>query len=286
MQWLTTREQARARNHRAEAQARRREQRMVPPGRPLLVAPDAIPRRKELVTQLSLYYEFLKTLYLPDNCAKYPPKGGDGWSFITAERLAFMGKTDAVIDVLKHIPYITQDLAALNSERFQIFEKTVCNDYTGASFENGIKHQNKDEVDPFPEMLEGDFVTKHLWDGRLKDMQHIVTLARSKSRNGHWLMYDTRDGQLACIDFQDGNDGSDTPKVLLEQLKECFRSLDVFPTEPTNVRIVDMQPYSAAQIDEVKAVFKKYGWGTASFEKDRCMAEVKRLWMSIIKQAL
>lgn len=115
--------QSYARRQRAEAHARRRMQRSVPPGRDLILDPITVQRRTELAAELLSFYEFLTKLYLPTTCIKRPPKGG--WPSITAERLAFLGKIDAVIDVLKHIPYISQDLAGKNDDRYQIFEDSL-----------------------------------------------------------------------------------------------------------------------------------------------------------------
>lgn len=265
-------EQANARKHRAIARARRNEQIAADIPRPLEVDDAAIKRRNDLARELLSYYEYLTTLHLAVDCIKRPPKGG--WPSITAERLAFLGKTDAVIDLLKHIPYISQDV----ENGLQIYEKCVCTDYTGTGFEGqAIKHQSKLGVDPLPEMLEdSDFI----WD-RLNAMEHIATLAHSASRDGHHIMVDTRDGQLALIEFMDGRSSvDDTPKRLYDGLKECFRTLAIFPTQPSDVQMADNQPYTKAQIEDVKDVFKRHGWPTANFQKETCMAEVLQLWDS------
>lgn len=51
------------------------------------------------------YYAFLCTMYLDPARVAEPPPGG--WPEITAERFRHMHKSDAVIDLLRHLPYIS-----------------------------------------------------------------------------------------------------------------------------------------------------------------------------------
>ncbi|KAF3770636.1 hypothetical protein M406DRAFT_224494, partial [Cryphonectria parasitica EP155] len=61
---------------------------------------------EHLVAPFRDYYTFLTTLYLPEAALKHPPKGG--WPNITRETCSGFGKTDMVIDVLRHLPYIEE----------------------------------------------------------------------------------------------------------------------------------------------------------------------------------
>lgn len=210
-------------------------------------------------------------MYLPKDCIKRAPC--NGWTSITAERLGFLGKTDVVLDLLQHIPYISQDV----EEGYQINEKCICNDYTGKLFERrAVKSQDRNAVDPPPEFMEED-----VWD-RFKEPQHIATLAQSESSDaGHHIFFDTRDGQLAVIDFIDGSCVTyNNPKDAFDIMKDGLRKLAVFPTEPTDVRIAAIQPFSEKQIDSIKQVFSKHGWPTNDYQKEPCMAEVFSLWES------
>ncbi|KAK8028335.1 hypothetical protein PG991_005391 [Apiospora marii] len=61
----------------------------------------------ECVAAIADYYEFLTKMYLDESEVIYPPKGG--WPSITQahpEVLARFGKTDTVISLLAHLPYI------------------------------------------------------------------------------------------------------------------------------------------------------------------------------------
>lgn len=158
--------------------------------------------------------------------------------------------------------------------------KTVCNDYVGFSFERqAIKHQDAEDVEPFDSILDDDYANKHLWEGRLGDMQHIVSLARSNSRDGYWILYDTRDGQITLVDFQNGGGSSHDPKVLFRDCKEVFRGLVVFPTEASDVQMSRITAYPD-RLEEVHDVFRKHGWCTPHYSKEKCMTEVEKLWRS------
>ncbi|TWU72499.1 hypothetical protein ED733_002052 [Metarhizium rileyi] len=50
------------------------------------------------------YYQFLASMYLDKTVIQEPPK--DGWPCITPESMRGLGKTDKVISLLRHLPYI------------------------------------------------------------------------------------------------------------------------------------------------------------------------------------
>ncbi|KAK8080352.1 hypothetical protein PG997_008170 [Apiospora hydei] len=61
----------------------------------------------ECVAAVGAYYEFLTKMYLDESEVIYPPKGG--WPSIAQadpEVLARFGKTDKVVSLLAHLPYI------------------------------------------------------------------------------------------------------------------------------------------------------------------------------------
>ncbi|KAH0429126.1 hypothetical protein CcaCcLH18_08623 [Colletotrichum camelliae] len=59
------------------------------------------------VAAITSYYELIARLQWDETSLEYPPPGG--WPQITRESFASLGVTDAVIDLLRHIPYITDD---------------------------------------------------------------------------------------------------------------------------------------------------------------------------------
>lgn len=259
-------EQVDARKKRAEARARRNDASAESP--PAVdIDSEAMKRREELAAELLSYYEFLTTMYLPEDCLKRPPKGG--WPSVTAERLAFLGKTDAVIDLLKHIPYISQDV----EDDYQIQEKSICNDYTGKRVEKAIRLKDRHVVEPLE-----DFMKEDVWD-RFKEPQHIVALARSASGDaGLYVFYDTRDGQVAQIEFINGDCVTEEgPRKAFVDVQNDFRELDLLPIRPINVELRTNCSYGEDKAELFKQVFVKHGWPTARYRKEACMAEVSTL---------
>ena len=67
--------------------------------------------RDEVVSELTLFYEFLVGLHLPASAIKYPPPGR--WPDITPEGLASavpaMHKNNDVLDLIRHIPFVRRD---------------------------------------------------------------------------------------------------------------------------------------------------------------------------------
>lgn len=63
--------------------------------------------RESTVSAVRDFYQFLAKLYLPPSSIIEPPEGG--WPDVTQENLADLGKTDEVIDLLRHLPYIRDD---------------------------------------------------------------------------------------------------------------------------------------------------------------------------------
>ena len=61
--------------------------------------------RDECVAAFRDYFDFLTKMYLKPSEVLIPPKGG--WPEITADSLQSLGKTDTVIDLLRHLPYIS-----------------------------------------------------------------------------------------------------------------------------------------------------------------------------------
>ncbi|KAI0007292.1 hypothetical protein F4779DRAFT_592626 [Xylariaceae sp. FL0662B] len=52
------------------------------------------------------YYHFLTKMYLPDSAILEPPT--DGWPSITEDSMRTLGKTDEVVALLRHLPYIVE----------------------------------------------------------------------------------------------------------------------------------------------------------------------------------
>lgn len=80
---------------------------------------------KSVVDAVRTYYAFLANDLgaIPSECIIDAPE--DGWSSITQSSLAGLEKTDKVIEILRHLPYIDNS----NSHNTQIAFSTIAIDY-------------------------------------------------------------------------------------------------------------------------------------------------------------
>ncbi len=60
--------------------------------------------REAAVAAASEYFGFLAKMYLDESNILRPPEGG--WPEITVDRLKGLGKTDEVVMLLRHLPYL------------------------------------------------------------------------------------------------------------------------------------------------------------------------------------
>jgi hypothetical protein len=65
---------------------------------------DPVYSRDEFIAAIRDYYEFLATMFIDRSCIVESPQGG--WPSITAESMQGIRKTEEVIQLLKHMPYI------------------------------------------------------------------------------------------------------------------------------------------------------------------------------------
>jgi hypothetical protein len=145
----------------------------------------------EAVAALCSFYEFFTTLPSLDPVdIRYPPP--TGWPSITTTSLAGLNKNEDVVDLLKHIPYITWDV--------QIAYQTHVIDYTGSDVQDSIgKHQAEGYIVPvgagvIPEHVAiltmggryGSFLLVDTQEDRLSTME-AKTKLRKKCRHGHGL---------------------------------------------------------------------------------------------------
>lgn len=60
------------------------------------------------VAAVRVYYHFLSRMYLDESCIEEPPAGG--WPHVTPENLRPLGKSDEVVSLLRHLPYLEEDV--------------------------------------------------------------------------------------------------------------------------------------------------------------------------------
>jgi hypothetical protein len=135
--------------------------------------------RTEAVAALRSFYEFFATLpSLDPSKIRYPPP--TGWPNINATSLAGLNKNEDVVNLLKHVPYITWDV--------QIAYQTHVIDYTGPSVQQSIEKGR----------AEGIFVP--VGAGVIPEHVAILTMG---GRYGSFLLIDTQEGRLSAMRSND-----------------------------------------------------------------------------------
>lgn len=239
--------------------------------RKLDVSAAAIALRNEVAAEVLSFYEFLTKLHLPAEAIKRPPT--DGWSFINAERFGFMGKTDAVIDLLKHIPYISQDEEA----GYQIYTNCTGWDYTGVKVNQGpINSQDGEALDP---MDAADIGNEEAWQG-LKDRKNIATLAKGHEARDWCIVFDTSNGKMAMVcDVEDVADDRcieyENAKALFDHLKKNFRDLTALPIRSTKVIFSGATSLSQEEVAYLKEIYREHGWPDSDFRRIECLHKLE-----------
>lgn len=144
--------------------------------------------RDEVVAEVTSYYEYLATLYMDEDAILYPPT--TGWPSITRENqhFAWLNKTDTVINLLRHLPYVRR---GKEEEPQQIYENTSAVDYRGELFEYAASTDDSSLIAP--------------WEEQTSLPAHVITFATtSGGRNGCYILIDTKRGTATFCDFQRG----------------------------------------------------------------------------------
>lgn len=216
-----------------------------------------VEKRDSIAATLLAYYEFLVFFYLPDGVIRRPPDGG--WPQITSETIHRGEKSDKVIDLLKHIPYIAND-----DSEYQIAEKCICNDYS----------TNSGCSDLPGEVLE----TCYFDQSDSHCISNIATIACAEGRDGFYIIYNVDDDTFWMCNFmsreQESYFGADE---LFGKLKSEFCSLVLHPLDVSDVWRDETGPE-----EDIKNAFQEHGWPTANYRKEEAMAEVKAVqdrWM-------
>jgi hypothetical protein len=139
--------------------------------------------RESTVKAIRLYYAFLcaKIGAIRPLCIIEPPVGG--WRNITVSSLASLEKTDEVVELLRHLPYIKGDSNLGWNEK--IAPETDAFQYGGSgdAFANVAPHE--------------------MWPPGAGEIPAHVAVLTNGARYGSWLLLDTIEGRLdRLLDFK------------------------------------------------------------------------------------
>ncbi|PIA91579.1 hypothetical protein CB0940_09238 [Cercospora beticola] len=212
------------------------------------------PLHEELADELLSLYRFMVTLHIPEEALKIPPPGG--WRDDTIRARFEPGEKDeAVIKLLRHIPYIASKI-----EGYQIWEGCECNNFTETS---------KDFFDPLEEIMD----TCNWEPLKVERGKYLATLGKSAGRNGWYIFCDVRTREVIHVDFQEGAIAPEaSPRIFAETTKESFRKLDAYPIRPNKVCLAAMT--GKDEMSEIRKVFDKHGWPGEAFRKSECLEDL------------
>ncbi|OBT62848.1 hypothetical protein VE03_07597 [Pseudogymnoascus sp. 23342-1-I1] len=250
-------------------------------------------RVQAIVEPIASFYALLSTFpYLRASDILTPPAAG--WPQSDVVNFRKLGKTDFVVEVLRHLPYIRSD----GNREWRIgYDDTKPLTYAkvpGATGEYGSGAcklaELEDEVDQVV-----------LWDSILEPHgqrldAHVVPLTNGW-QYGAWLLLDTEAGTITDFSLLGGISSgmyfkcpkSDLDAGLLwkhfpsKPIKEFFKdweekytSLEWIPIQDNSGgesgNIFSQKQLGTASKDlvEIQKIFMNYGWGSTGFRKEEC----------------
>ncbi|MCJ1307823.1 hypothetical protein MMC25_001471 [Agyrium rufum] len=230
------------------------------------------------VNALTSFYTFLTTFpYLPGSAIRQPPRDIHRWQEDIVTKFRHLGKSNAVIDLLAHLPYI-EDRA------WNIGYDSEPLDYVGEMKmreENDLPMAVKDGLEPYTEKLPN----------------HVCCITFG-GQYGSWLLLDTEDGTFTNYsqlgetrpesanqeEIQKGTSWRHCPRIPVTEFfnswKEKFRSLEWVPVPDKDgevrgkVWVPDVN--EDQDLEELRAIYREYGWGSEDFRKEQCREALQK----------
>ena len=127
--------------------------------------------REEIIAAMQDFYGLLNKLpYIEPNALIFPP--AEGWSGVNTEELRGRGKTEEVIELLRHLPYLRDPAPR---KRWMIGPDTIVIAYCDGELYNEVT----ESIQPVP--------------------GHCIWLTDGEPRDGTSLLLDTQTGAYASL---------------------------------------------------------------------------------------
>ncbi|OAQ69777.1 hypothetical protein VFPPC_02361 [Pochonia chlamydosporia 170] len=238
------------------------------------------------------YYTFLTKMYLDDHLIKEPPEGG--WISITAESMRGLGKTDQVISLLRHLPYI--DSPGYDDGPDALPHCTFA-DWHGRAEEDSFL-LGTDAAEHARMSSEGASIYEDV-------PPHVVGLTWDSEERYRFLL-DTKLGVIYWVDCDydvrhrsgrepvrddaydyapeneadafRGDAGTWAIVDFFEVLKEQYQTLSFLPRSSTRVCNVKAgeHPDDAGRNDLIAGIYRQHGWPNMQlFRKDDCLEAIR-----------
>lgn len=221
--------------------------------------------REEVVEELTKFYLFLVGTHIPAEALRRAPPGG--WPHLTHGRLQCMGKSEAVYDLIRHIPYIQHET---RGQPFQIYEDCVPLDYTGWAAQGDNKREWR--LHSEHEALLGDHVQPH----------QFMLGYDPNGDSGYRILFDCEDGTFRLEDYIVRSQECFKPREFFTMLRERYRTLAIYPVRSGVVR--GKSRTADVYWDTAKLIFRKHGWMTQAYHKETCLVEIQALNTLYLKE--
>ncbi|OTB06618.1 hypothetical protein M426DRAFT_9396 [Hypoxylon sp. CI-4A] len=247
--------------------------------------------RDEYIATINDFYTLLTRLHVPKEALIHPPQ--DGWPNITAEAGSSTGRSEFVLDLLKHLPYIAGGVEA----GVDIHYKCNVVDYSTR----------------FPRDLEDSVMASIIWDGEeayypdedaedrwaSKEMPpYTFVLAEGHESYGRALFLDTKRGKVIEEMVRAGLAGVWDVVEYFADLRNSYLTLQMMPVlgyetvinargldddgeeeVPTPVRekteLDDFFP-NVRDVYWIRHIYRSHGWPGPEFRREAALRRAQK----------
>lgn len=197
---------------------------------------------------------FLKDLYILEEAILVPPS--EGWPEITKEFWFSLGKFDEVIEVLRHLTYITRN----RMYQYQFIPDSALYDFRSFTDVDKVTSGKRREIAYVTEVVDEPAPS------------YVVGIVRG-GRSSQIILLDCRKGTVCdCGTMETEGKAEEQPvEEYFMMLKEQFRHMELLPSSDYEVSKEGVEDDRVFK--PLKEIFKKHGWPDA-YNKRNCVAEV------------
>ncbi|KAK2013294.1 hypothetical protein LZ32DRAFT_637658 [Colletotrichum eremochloae] len=235
------------------------------------------------VAAVTDFYAFLTKMYLPGSAVVHPPPGG--WPTLASD-LRDLGKSDEVLSLLSHLPYIRQDVN--DNEVPQVTPGSRWIDWR--TFGVWVREGGSD-IDELRTITEGPAIMEHVPESvvGLTTSEHHVFLIDTELGVVYWPECPgrLRDGPRCieddpydyCDDEEEAEWRADgaawSVSDFFKVLKAEYRSLRWVPCN--EYEVLDLETTRGRNsIPMLQEVYRRHGWpNLQQYRKEECLEETK-----------
>ncbi|KAH9985837.1 hypothetical protein F4779DRAFT_612010 [Xylariaceae sp. FL0662B] len=244
--------------------------------------------RDATINAVREYYRFLVATYLPSSYIIEPPL--TGWPSITADSFRAFGKSDEVIGLLRHLPYIHEP----SDDKYKAEGAPNCffADYSSDRIHTPLGMGRGEDVKILTEGLAYESVPAHVLGLTKGGRDNPVFLLDTKLGIVYWLdcpngpkhapsrekVWDDAE-EYAPEEEQEwrGDAPAWTISDFFQVLKDEFIALNFVPVSPRAV-FDKYSDWSGQEglLPRVQEIYRAHGWpNLETYQKDRCLEAVK-----------